>query len=113
MADEDSKNLTCEIQDGAPVIPIGGYNAAQPARLVAELRSYWDGLRQGRAVPMRTDVQPAGIGRGLDFAFILERIAPGAARFRLAGRLRGRASCCCHRRNHRAIANHQAAFHWQ
>ena len=86
MADEDSKNLTCEIQDGAPVIPIGGYNAAQPARLVAELRSYWDGLRQGRAVPMRTDVQPAGIGRGLDFAFILERIAPGAARFRLAGR---------------------------
>ena len=65
MADEDSKNLTCEIQDGAPVIPIGGYNAAQPARLVAELRSYWDGLRQGRAVPMRTDVQPAGIGAGI------------------------------------------------
>ena len=71
---------------GSPVIRIPGRTAVQPARVVADLRAYWDELRQGRAVPTRADVQPAGIGDGLDYAFILERIAPGAARFRLAGR---------------------------
>ena len=57
-----------------------------PVRILADLRSYWDSLRKGRAVPDRADVEPKGIRRALDYAFILERIAPGAARFRLAGR---------------------------
>ncbi|MBA4489308.1 PAS domain-containing protein [Paracoccus sp. S1E-3] len=60
--------------------------SADPARTLTELRSYWDSLRKGRAVPDRADVEPKGIRRALDYAFILERIAPGAARFRLAGR---------------------------
>lgn len=57
-----------------------------PARVVAEMRGYWQGLRKGMAIPTRADIEPAGMRRSLDFAFILERIAPGAARFRLAGR---------------------------
>ena len=57
-----------------------------PVRILADLRSYWDSLRKGRAVPDRADVEPKGIRRALNYAFILERIAPGAARFRLAGR---------------------------
>ncbi|HIC65033.1 MAG TPA: PAS domain-containing protein, partial [Paracoccus sp.] len=50
------------------------------------MRDYWHGLRRGRAIPARSDVEPRGISRALDYAFILERIAPGAARMRLAGR---------------------------
>nr|WP_241865389.1 PAS domain-containing protein [Paracoccus salsus] len=50
------------------------------------MREYWQGLRRGRSVPARSDIEPRGIHRALDYAFILERIAPGAARFRLAGR---------------------------
>ncbi|WBU65168.1 PAS domain-containing protein [Paracoccus aerodenitrificans] len=57
-----------------------------PDRILSDLRGYWDGLRKGRAVPDRADVEPQGIRGALDYAFILERIAPGAARFRLAGR---------------------------
>lgn len=53
---------------------------------MSELRGYWEGLRQGRAIPARAEVEPRGIRRALDYSFILERIAPGAARFRLAGR---------------------------
>ncbi|MDO5604436.1 MAG: PAS domain-containing protein [Paracoccus sp. (in: a-proteobacteria)] len=56
------------------------------ARIVAGLRGFWDGLRAGRAVPDRTDVTPAAMGPAVDYAFILERTAPGAARLRLAGR---------------------------
>lgn len=50
------------------------------------LRAYWDDLRQDNAVPQRSQVEPQSIRPLLDYAFILERIAPGAARFRLAGR---------------------------
>ena len=68
------------------VLHIHEFGVDQPARIVAELREYWNGLRLGRAVPSRSDIEPRGIRRALDYAFIIERIAPGAARFRLAGR---------------------------
>lgn len=67
------------------ILQLADFNPAQPARILADMRAYWDSLRRGRAVPARADVQPQGIHRALDYAFILERIAPGAARFRLAG----------------------------
>ncbi|MDP5306015.1 PAS domain-containing protein [Paracoccus spongiarum] len=70
----------------AQLIRLADFDRAQPARLLIEMRDYWQGLRRGRAVPARADIEPRGIHRVLDYAFILERIAPGAARFRLAGR---------------------------
>ena len=72
--------------DTGQLIRMVDFDPAQPARILAELRDYWHGLRQGRAIPARSEVEPRGIRRALDYAFILERIAPGAARFRLAGR---------------------------
>lgn len=50
-----------------------------------EVEAYWDGLRNGRPVPSRSDIDPRGMQSALEYAFILERIAPGVARFRLAG----------------------------
>jgi hypothetical protein len=50
-----------------------------------EVEAYWDGLRNGRPVPSRSDINPRGMQAALEFTFILERIAPGVARFRLAG----------------------------
>lgn len=52
---------------------------------INEVVAYWEGLRNGRPVPMRSEVNPRGIESALANAFILERIAPGMARFRLAG----------------------------
>ncbi|MEY8097895.1 PAS domain-containing protein [Falsihalocynthiibacter sp. S25ZX9] len=52
---------------------------------INEVVAYWEGLRGGRPVPMRSEVNPRGIESALSNAFILERIAPGMARFRLAG----------------------------
>ena len=73
--------------DGADrVLRLAEFDRLQPARILTDMRATWDGLRRGRAVPARADIDPAGLRGTLDFAFILERIAPGAARFRLAGR---------------------------
>lgn len=73
---------------GAPrkVMRLADYDTRPPGRVVAEMREYWWSLRRGRAIPARSDVDPAGLRGTLDFAFVLERVAPGAARFRLAGR---------------------------
>lgn len=71
---------------GAAILQLTASAAPNPERIVNGMRSYWQDLRRGRAVPDRADVEPQGIRAALDYAFILERIAPGAARFRLAGR---------------------------
>ncbi len=52
---------------------------------IAQIDAYWEALRGDRQVPLRAEVDPRGIDQALENAFILERIAPKVARFRLAG----------------------------
>lgn len=59
--------------------PLNGY---APLSLV---EAYWDALRAGREMPKRAEIDPRGIENALEYAFILERIAPGVARMRIAG----------------------------
>jgi hypothetical protein len=54
-------------------------------RYISEIRAYWEALRDGREVPFRSEIDPRGIEHALEYAFVLERIAPQVARFRLAG----------------------------
>ncbi len=52
---------------------------------IAELIAYWHSRRRGRDVPRRSEIDPRGIEPLLSNAFIVERIAPGLARLRIAG----------------------------
>ncbi len=52
---------------------------------LASLRAHWHDLAAGRVLPSRRDIEPRTLGPILEYCFILERIAPGVARFRLAG----------------------------
>jgi hypothetical protein len=61
----------------------GGAQPAFPA--IQEVRAYWEALREGRALPRRDQIDPRGIAEALEQVFLVERIAPGHARFRLAG----------------------------
>ena len=64
----------------------GGRGADQPGfAMLAEVRAYWEGLRHGSALPRRDEIDPRGIAGALENTFLLERVAPGIARFRLAG----------------------------
>ena len=53
--------------------------------MLAEVRAYWEALRHGPALPRRDEIDPRGIAGALENTFLLERVAPGIARFRLAG----------------------------
>jgi len=67
-------------KDGSTGGPRGPRFAA-----LAEVRAYWEGLRHGGALPRRDQIDPRGIAGALEHVFLVERIAPGLARFRLAG----------------------------
>lgn len=54
---------------------------ADPEALVR----YWNGLRRGQRVPRRAEIDPRRIEELLSDTFVIERIAPGLARFRVAG----------------------------
>lgn len=66
---------------------------AHPSPALAEVRAYWEALRHspdsrrrgGTGLPLRRAIDPRGIEGALDAAFMLERVAPGMARIRLAG----------------------------
>lgn len=52
---------------------------------LAQVEAYWEALRGNRLMPCRSDIDPRGIEDALSHAFILERVAPGVARLRIAG----------------------------
>lgn len=67
------------------ILPITQARKVMQFNAIQEVRAYWEGLRSGRLVPLRSDVDPRGIENALEYAFIIERVAPSIARFRLAG----------------------------
>lgn len=52
---------------------------------LAQVEAYWEALRGNRLMPRRSDIDPRGIEGALSHAFIVERVAPGQARLRIAG----------------------------
>lgn len=74
-------------QKNGTLLRLSDHSRLSGEQMLTEVRAYWNTLRRdGQAVPARSDVQPEGLRRALDYSFLVERIAPGAARFRLAGR---------------------------
>lgn len=53
--------------------------------ILQNLRGYWDSKRIGGALPCRSSIDPRGMSDYLENVFLIERIAKGNARFRLAG----------------------------
>jgi hypothetical protein len=60
-----------------------GDHARLPA--VETIETYWQSLCDGATLPRRAAIDPRDLAPVLEFAFVLERIAPGVGRFRLAG----------------------------
>lgn len=53
--------------------------------ILQSLEQYWQTLRHAERLPARNDVAPSKIDNALPHSFILQRVAPGTARFRVAG----------------------------
>lgn len=69
----------------ASVMSMVQARAAMQYPAIAQIEAYWEGLRAAGSVPFRSEIDPRGIDRALENAFVLERVAAGVARFRLAG----------------------------
>ncbi|MEM1351035.1 MAG: PAS domain-containing protein [Pseudomonadota bacterium] len=52
---------------------------------LAQVEAYWEALRGARIMPTRSEIDPRGIEGALEYAFVIERVAPGIARLRIAG----------------------------
>lgn len=72
-------------QNAQNVVTMSDYQPDTGFTAVAQVEAYWEALRGSKLLPKRSDVDPRGIEAALEYAFILERIAPGIARLRIAG----------------------------
>ncbi|MEL7115192.1 MAG: PAS domain-containing protein [Pseudomonadota bacterium] len=52
---------------------------------ISQVDAYWEGLREGRLMPERAEVDPRGMDGALEYAMLMEMVAPGVARIRVSG----------------------------
>ncbi len=71
--------------DSETVVEMGRFRSGTSLSPLRQAEAYWTALRDGADIPFRSQIDPRGLEQVLEYAFILERIAPGVARFRLAG----------------------------
>ncbi len=55
--------------------------------ILEQVRAYWEALRDNDRLPLRSAIDPRGLSTALEQVFLIERIATGHARFRIAGNL--------------------------
>lgn len=67
------------------VVSMNRFRSGRSLSPLRQAEAYWDLLRNGDDVPQRSRIDPRGLENILQHAFMLERVAPGLARFRLAG----------------------------
>lgn len=67
------------------VIEMSDHHPETGYAAIAQVEAYWEALRGARIVPKRSEIDPRGIEGALENAFIVERVAPGIARLRIAG----------------------------
>jgi hypothetical protein len=67
------------------IISLAKFREQAQQGALAQIEAYWEGLRNGRIMPSRSEVDPRAISGALEHAFVLERVARGVGRFRLAG----------------------------
>jgi len=67
------------------VVTMSDYQPHNGYASLSLVEAYWDALRAGRDMPQRSEIDPRGIENALEHAFILERVATGVARMRIAG----------------------------
>ena len=67
------------------IVALSEYRPVQRSPLIAEVKTYWNRLRNGRVAPTRAEIDARGIQNALGHAFLIDRIATGHARLRIAG----------------------------
>lgn len=72
-------------RDVNKVVAMDRFRSGKSLSPLRQAEAYWSDLCDGQHVPRRSQIDPRGLENILSYTFMLERIAPGIARFRLAG----------------------------
>lgn len=67
------------------VVSMSDYMPQTGYAAISQVEAYWHALRGNQLVPRRSEIDPRGLDGALEYAFVLERIATGIARLRVAG----------------------------
>lgn len=67
------------------VIHFDQINTPENRDVIADIEAYWQDMRGLSGLPHRSNFDPARLDTALPYSFILERVAKGAARFRVSG----------------------------
>jgi hypothetical protein len=70
---------------GSNVISLEPRKMEEVYPAINQVEAYWTALKGDAPLPRRSKIDPRGIESALHNAFVLERLAPTVARFRLAG----------------------------
>lgn len=73
-----------DIETTDNVVSLSTRRPMSPGKL-REVEAYWMALADGRLMPKRSEVDPRGMTGSLDRVFLLEKMSPAQARFRVAG----------------------------
>jgi hypothetical protein len=74
-----------KLHSGGPVVDMNERQTRVRYAPLAQIEGYWNALRGSRMLPLRSEIDPRGLKGALEYCFVLERIAPGLARLRVAG----------------------------
>ncbi|MEP4194922.1 MAG: PAS domain-containing protein [Aliishimia sp.] len=74
-----------ETEAANPVVDMTEVQSRVRYAPLAQIEGYWNALRGTRMMPQRSEIDPRGLKGSLEYCFVLERIAPGLARMRVAG----------------------------
>ncbi|WP_417675913.1 PAS domain-containing protein [Pseudodonghicola sp.] len=74
-------------QGDSNVVPLQQFRRGQSLSPLRQAEAYWLALCGPDSLPRRSQIDPRGLANILDHTFILERVAPRVARFRLAGQV--------------------------
>jgi len=67
------------------VISFGARENQMKFSAISQIDAYWEGLRDGRLMPMRSEIDPRGMEGALENAILMEVVAPGIPRIRVSG----------------------------
>ena len=67
------------------VISLDSARAKRQQPALMRVEEYWNAIRGSRLMPTRADIDPRDLQGVLSHTFVLERVAPGLAKFRVSG----------------------------
>ena len=80
-----SETIVGNNNGGHGIVSIEDHEKQRRLAPLRHVEAYWRALCAEGQIPARSEVDPRGMQDALEYAFLIERIAPGMAKLRVSG----------------------------